>query len=74
MTHDSTIEGTIGGTVLALIAIPSQTVTTTILCAAIGAIVSFIISSLLKETVLYFKRKKTEKTKTHGGQNHHRKN
>lgn len=63
MTHDSTLVGTAGGTLLALVTIPTQTITTTIICAIIGAITSYITMLLIKSTVGYFKHKFFNKRK-----------
>jgi len=63
MTHDSTLVGTAGGTFLALVAIPTQTIATTIICAIIGAITSYFTMLLLKGTIAYIKQKYFNKRK-----------
>lgn len=57
MSDHTTVAGTAGGTLLSIWAIPTQTIVATIALAAIGAIVSFGVSLLLKELVKYFKKK-----------------
>ena len=47
MGHDTTI-GTVSGTALALVAIPTQTILATIICAVIGATTSFLVTMGLK--------------------------
>ena len=48
MAHDTTAIGTVGGTVFALITIPTQTMATTVICAVIGATTSFLVTITLK--------------------------
>ena len=55
-TNNDTIIGTIGGTLLSIIAIPTQTIVTTIIVAVIGATVSFFTSLILKEIYKRFKK------------------
>lgn len=63
MTHDSTLIGTAGGTFLALITIPTQTIATTIICAIIGAVTSYVTMILIKGMVSYIKYKYFNKEK-----------
>jgi len=63
MTHESTLIGTAGGTFLALITIPTQTIATTIICAIIGAVTSYVTMILIKGMVSYFKDKYFNKGK-----------
>jgi hypothetical protein len=60
---NSTAAGTIGGTLLSIVAIPSSTVITTVIIACIGATVSFFMSILLKAVWLYFTKNKEKKKK-----------
>lgn len=60
---NSTAAGTVGGTLLSIVAIPSSTMITTVVVACVGATVSFFMSLLLKNAWLYF-IKKREKCKT----------
>jgi hypothetical protein len=48
MPHSTPIS-TIGGTILALITIPSTTIVSTIIIASIGAITSFFVSLALRK-------------------------
>ena len=61
MDHStSTTAGTIGGTILSVIAIPSTTIITTIVVACIGATVSFFMSIILKKLWNYINKKKDD--------------
>ena len=53
-----TAAGTIGGTILSVVAIPTQTIFTTIVVAIIGATVSFLTSLVLKELYKHITKKK----------------
>jgi len=60
--ESGTVLGTVGGTALTVVAnIDSQDITKTVVLAALGAVVSFIVSVVLKEAVKklwgYIKRK-----------------
>jgi len=60
--ESGTVLGTVGGTALTVVAnIDSQDITKTVVLAALGAVVSFIVSVVLKEDVKklwgYIKRK-----------------
>lgn len=54
MHHDSTAAGTIGGTLLTIVAVNSSTIATTVIAACIGATVSFFVSLFLKKMWMYF--------------------
>lgn len=54
---NSTAAGTIGGTILSVVAIPSNTIITTIAIAAIGATVSFFVSLILKKIFININEK-----------------
>ena len=49
LMQNSTAAGTIGGTLLTVVAIPASTIITTMVIAAIGATVSFFVSLILKK-------------------------
>jgi len=64
--ESGTVLGTVGGTALTVVAnINSQDITKTVVLAALGAVVSFIVSVVLKEAVKklwgYIKRKGKQK-------------
>ena len=54
---NSTAAGTIGGTILSVVAIPSNTIITTMAIAAIGATVSFFVSLILKKIFININEK-----------------
>jgi uncharacterized membrane protein YgaE (UPF0421/DUF939 family) len=56
--HNGTLFGTIGGTLLSVLAsVHLGDIFKTVLLAVIGAVTSFAVSLLLKKITLYFKKK-----------------
>lgn len=55
---DDTIAGTIGGTLIAVIAMPFTTIASTAILGIVGATASFLTSMLLKYLVERYKAKK----------------
>lgn len=56
MKHIDTIFGTVGGTTLTIVSIPPQSIVTTIILATLGAVVSFMVSYVMKKLFNYFKK------------------
>jgi hypothetical protein len=55
---DDTIAGTIGGTLIAILALPFTTIASTVILGIIGATASFLTSMLLKYLVERYKNRK----------------
>ena len=55
---DDTIAGTIGGTLIAILALPFTTIASTVILGIIGATESFLTSMLLKYLVERYKNRK----------------
>jgi mannitol-specific phosphotransferase system IIBC component len=59
MTHQNTKAGTLGGTCIAVVAnITHEDIVKTILLAALGAIVSFLVSMGLRSLIRWIKSRK----------------
>jgi len=63
MSNDTTIAGTVGGTLLTILTMPVQSIFHTIGYATIAATTSFFVSLILKEAYYYIAKKYFKRNK-----------